>query len=45
MDRAQPYVESAARGADRARRPDRRFTGNLKKKRFFFIFLFFNVLG
>jgi hypothetical protein len=31
VDRAQPYVESAARGADRARRPDRRFTGNFKK--------------
>jgi hypothetical protein len=36
VDRAQPYVKSAARGAARARRPDRRFTGNLKENIFYF---------
>jgi hypothetical protein len=30
VDRAQPYFKSAARGADRTRRPDRRFTGNFE---------------
>jgi hypothetical protein len=40
VDRAQPYVESAARGADRARRPDRSFTGNFQKVQNFNIFLF-----
>jgi hypothetical protein len=37
------YVESAARGADRARRPDRRFTENFSKKKVqisIFLFLY-----
>jgi hypothetical protein len=44
VDRAQPYVESAARGADRARRPDMRFTRNFKNTVFFLVFFcFFKV--
>jgi len=48
VDRAQPYVESAARGADRTARGGR--IGDLReiffKKIFVFLFFyFFNILG